>query len=158
MTEDNSCILLNFVIVFVPSRFSSAIVNKLLFNLFCLNDLICHYCYHYDQTNRCNSVQLCVWLVIVHLRKYVFSNGLNILHAISISCFFYRFLVNFKCIKVNLPHYRALNKGVHVIVDYCLDALDFNLSKSNIFGAIFLHLTRYDKNNMAILVTWAGES
>lgn len=46
-----------------------------------------------------------------------YMEGMNILHAFSINrVFLYRFLVNFKCIKVNLPHSRDLNEGVHVIV------------------------------------------
>lgn len=49
-------------------------------------------------------------------------------------------------LKVNVPHCRALNEGVHVIVDYCSDALGFILSESNISDAIFRLLTKYDKN------------
>lgn len=71
-----------------------------------------------------------------------------ILHAISINCgvfFFIDFVVNFKCIKVNLPHCRALNEDVHVIVGYCSDAIDFNLSNSKISDVIFRHLIKYAK-------------
>lgn len=71
-----------------------------------------------------------------------------ILHAISINCevfFIIDFVVNFKGIKVNLPHCRALNEDVHVIVGYCSDAFDFNLSNSKISDVIFRHLIKYAK-------------
>lgn len=79
-----------------------------------------------------------------------------ILHDILTNRVFFKFSVNFKCIiKVHLPHCRTSNEDIHVIVDYCSGVLGLNLSKSNISDVIFRHLTKNDKNKMAIPVTWA---
>lgn len=67
------------------------------------------------------------------------------LSQLTVGFCFIDFVVNFKCIKVNLPHCRALNEDVHVIVGYCSDAFDFNLSNSKISDVIFRHLIKYAK-------------
>lgn len=73
-----------------------------------------------------------------------------ILHDILTNRVFFKFSVN-----LHLPHCRTSNEDIHVIVDYCSGVLGLNLSKSNISDVIFRHLTKNDKNKMAISVTWA---